>query len=105
MGNSLTFIYERFTQGFSFIKYFENSSKGKKSEFYYKKILYQPFAFPNGIHKEERLKKIIELCGNNHLKAKEKLQKIYFKFEKLDETVVLFSFVGRITTQKGVINH
>lgn len=61
-----------------------------------------PFAFPNGIPKEIRLKKLIDVCGNDHFKAKEILQKKYFGCEKLDDNKAVYAFVGRITQQKGV---
>jgi glycogen synthase len=62
----------------------------------------QPFAFPNGIPKEIRLKKLMDVCGNDHFKAKEILQKKYFGAEKLDDSRAIYAFVGRITQQKGV---
>jgi len=34
--------------------------------------------------------------------AKGMLQKKYFNFESLDDSVPLFAFVGRVTSQKGV---
>jgi glycogen synthase len=36
------------------------------------------------------------------LAAKKLLQIKYFNFNELDDSIPLFSFVGRITTQKGV---
>lgn len=62
----------------------------------------QPFAFPNGIPKDLRLKKIMDECNNDHLEAKLKLQKKYFNFKGLDQNICLMSFIGRITQQKGV---
>lgn len=62
----------------------------------------QPFAFPNGIRREQRLKLIKEKTNNDHLAAKELLQKKYFKMTKFDDEIPLFGFVGRITKQKGV---
>lgn len=62
----------------------------------------RPFGFPNGIPKEARLERLKKTCNNDHLAAKEALQKKYFNFGKLDDSVALFGFVGRITQQKGV---
>lgn len=61
-----------------------------------------PFGYPNGIRKAEREKLLQEHGGATHEEAKELLQKRYFGFEKGDPTIPLFSFVGRITSQKGV---
>lgn len=60
----------------------------------------QPFAFPNGIPIQQRLKKL-EGKGT-HLEAKKALQQKYFGFQELDTTIPLYGFVGRITQQKGV---
>ena len=57
----------------------------------------------NGISKSMRFQRILQACENDHLKAKEALQKKYFKFPKLDNSYAIFSFIGRITQQKGVI--
>jgi glycogen synthase len=38
----------------------------------------------------------------DHLSAKKLLQKKYFNYQDLDDSVPLFTFVGRITDQKGV---
>ncbi len=61
----------------------------------------QPFAFPNGIPITERVKKL-DAVAPNHEHAKKLLQRKYFNFQDLDDTIPIFSFVGRITTQKGV---
>lgn len=61
----------------------------------------KPFAFPNGIPIADRIKKL-DAAAPNHLAAKRLLQKKYFNFNELDDSIPLFSFVGRITTQKGV---
>ena len=61
-----------------------------------------PFGFPNGIPKEARLERLNKACGNDHMKAKELIQKKYFGLSKLDNSICLFGFVGRITQQKGV---
>jgi len=63
----------------------------------------KPFAFPNGIFKEQRLKALTTKVGSNKDEAKAKIQMKYFKYENGDLKVPLFSFVGRITQQKGVL--
>jgi glycogen synthase len=60
----------------------------------------RPFAYPNGIPVNQRLQRL-EGKGT-HLDAKKVLQKKYFGFQDLDNTIPIFGFVGRITTQKGV---
>lgn len=55
-----------------------------------------PFAFPNGIPVEARIKKLNEVAPD-HLTAKKYIQKKYFNFADLDDDVCLMSFVGRIT--------
>lgn len=62
----------------------------------------KPFAFPNGIPIKQRLKRLRDVGGPNHLAAKEKLQQKYFNFEKLDDSIPVLSFVGRVVAQKGV---
>ena len=64
------------------------------------KVKPKPFAYPNGIPIEQRLKKLDGL--GTHLDAKKSLQQKYFGFQELDESIALFGFVGRITQQKGV---
>ena len=65
----------------------------------------KPFAFPNGVPIKTRLKSLLKKCGGviNHIKAKADIQKKYFSYEKIDDQVKIFSFVGRITEQKGVL--
>jgi len=63
----------------------------------------RPFAFPNGIIRTQRLKILKDKIGMDHLEAKKQIQKKYFKFNDVDHSIPLFSFVGRITQQKGVI--
>lgn len=60
-----------------------------------------PFAFPNGIPIPERIRKL-DAAAPDHLTAKKMLQQKYFHFGELDDSVPLFSFVGRVTAQKGV---
>ena len=62
----------------------------------------QPFAFPNGIPKDLRLKNMMDQCNNNHFEAKKRIQMKYFHFNDLDDSVCLMTFIGRITQQKGV---
>lgn len=62
----------------------------------------QPFSFPNGIPKDLRLKHLMDECNNDHSEAKLKLQKKYFNFKGLDDSICVMSFIGRITQQKGV---
>jgi starch synthase len=61
----------------------------------------QPFAHPNGIPIAERVRKL-DAVAPDHLTAKAQLQKKYFSLPALDDSVALFAFVGRVTTQKGV---
>lgn len=61
----------------------------------------QPFAHPNGIPIADRIKRL-DAAAPDHLSAKRKLQMKYFNFQEVDDSIVLFSFVGRITSQKGV---
>lgn len=61
----------------------------------------QPFAHPNGIPIAERIKKLDDRAPD-HMSAKKALQMKYFNFTDLDDSVTLFAFVGRITSQKGV---
>eukprot|EP00172_Hildenbrandia_rubra_P000575 Plantae.Rhodophyta-Hildenbrandia_rubra.ctg13050.p2 GENE.Plantae.Rhodophyta-Hildenbrandia_rubra.ctg13050~~Plantae.Rhodophyta-Hildenbrandia_rubra.ctg13050.p2 ORF type:complete len:846 (+),score=135.93 Plantae.Rhodophyta-Hildenbrandia_rubra.ctg13050:448-2985(+) len=60
-----------------------------------------PFAYPNGIRQREREKQL-ESAASSHAEAKEMLQKKYFEYQTGNPSVPLFSFVGRITSQKGV---
>ena len=61
----------------------------------------QPFAYPNGIPIAERIRRL-DSAAPDHLTAKKKLQMKYFNFTELDDSVPMFAFVGRITSQKGV---
>ena len=63
----------------------------------------KPFAYPNGIFKEQRLIALTTKVGSNKDEAKAKIQMKYFKFSSGDMSIPLFSFVGRITQQKGVL--
>lgn len=61
-----------------------------------------PFAFPNGIFRHKREEVLKQKIGLNHTEAKRKIQMKYFGLDDLDDSIPLFSFVGRITEQKGV---
>ena len=61
----------------------------------------QPFAFPNGIPIVERIKRL-DAAAPDHASAKRKLQQKYFNFQDLDDSIVMFAFVGRVVAQKGV---
>lgn len=60
-----------------------------------------PFAHPNGIPIGDRIKRL-DAAAPDHLAAKRKIQMKYFNYQELDNSIPLFSFVGRITSQKGV---
>ena len=60
-----------------------------------------PFAHPNGIPIADRVKKL-DSVAPSHMHAKRLIQKKYFNMSDLDDSIPLFAFVGRITTQKGV---
>ena len=62
-----------------------------------------PFSYPNGIFKEKRLKQLNEKCGLNRQECKKYIQQKYFGYGDADYSVPIFSFVGRITQQKGVL--
>jgi len=61
-----------------------------------------PFSYPNGIFKEKHLKLLNE-CKLTREECKKYIQQKYFGYEDTDPTVPVFSFIGRITKQKGVI--
>lgn len=58
-----------------------------------------PFAYSNGIRVNQRLEKLKKVAPS-HEAAKKMLQEKYFGYS--DPSVPVFSFVGRITVQKGV---
>ena len=62
-----------------------------------------PFSYPNGIFKEKRLKKLNEECKLSRPECKKYIQQKYFGYGDADYSVPIFSFVGRITQQKGVL--
>ena len=63
----------------------------------------KPFSYPNGIFKEKRLKIIKEKCGGNKNECKKYIQKKYFGYKEADYSVPIYSFIGRITQQKGTL--
>jgi starch synthase len=63
----------------------------------------RPFAFPNGIFKEKRLKDLKEKAGGDRNECKRYIQKKYFGYGDADFSVPIYSFVGRLTQQKGVL--
>jgi starch synthase len=62
-----------------------------------------PFAFPNGVFKQHRLNELLGKAGTNRVECKRHIQKTYFGYEDINPNVPIFSFVGRITKQKGVM--
>ena len=62
-----------------------------------------PFAHPNGIFREKRLKLLNEDCKLTRDESKKYIQQKYFGYENADYTVPVFSFIGRITKQKGIL--
>ena len=63
----------------------------------------QPFAYPNGIFKEKRLKTLLEKAGGDRNECKKYIQQKYFGYKDADFSVPVYSFVGRLTQQKGVL--
>ena len=62
-----------------------------------------PFAYPNGIFKEKRLKILNERSGGNKKECKKYIQQKYFGYQEADYSVPIYSFVGRLTQQKGIL--
>ena len=62
----------------------------------------EPFAFPNGIKINNRLKILAEKTNNDRKGTKKYIQTHYFGYGDLDLNVPVFSFIGRLTSQKGV---
>lgn len=60
----------------------------------------QPFAHSNGIRVEARLRHLSKVASS-HAEAKEMVQRKYFP-NLVNPSIPIFSFVGRITKQKGV---
>ena len=62
-----------------------------------------PFSYSNGILKEKRLKKLNEECRLSRQECKKYIQQKYFRYYDADYNVPIFSFIGSITKQKGVL--
>ena len=62
-----------------------------------------PFSYPNGIYIIKRLKILSQNNIGNKTECKKYIQKKYFLLEKEDFTIPLYSFIGRITKQKGIL--
>ncbi|KAL7717162.1 Glycogen(starch) synthase [Entamoeba marina] len=80
--------------------YMEDALRGSPLSYHLRQFT-KPFACSNGIavaHRTEVLKKISPTL--NHDECKEKLQQKYFN--RVDPTIPLYGFVGRICEQKGV---
>ena len=63
----------------------------------------KPFSYPNGIYKEKRLKILSQNIYKTKDECKSYIQKKYFLYKKSDLSIPLYSFIGRITKQKGVL--
>ena len=59
-----------------------------------------PFAYPNGICVNERLK---ELKGLDKNGCKRYIQQNYFEFEEPDYSIPVYSFIGEIVEDKGLM--
>ena len=59
-----------------------------------------PFSCPNGISKEKRQKILNEYPSREE--CKKYIQRKYFGYNDVDYNVPIFSFIGRLTEQKGV---
>ena len=62
-----------------------------------------PFAFPNGVFIKKRQQQLRERTGGNKMECKKYIQLNYFGYNTPDYSVPIFSFVGRLTQQKGVL--
>ena len=63
----------------------------------------KPFSYPNGIYIAKRLKNLKAKGLINKEQCKKYIQQKYFLFNKEDLSIPLYSFIGRITKQKGVL--
>ena len=63
----------------------------------------KPFAYPNGIFKDKRIKIINDCFKGDREGAKEQIQKKFFHQKKINKNIPIFSFIGRLTAQKGVL--
>ena len=62
-----------------------------------------PFSYPNGIFTKKELKEIKLLAGKNKEECKEYIQQKYFGYENSDYNVPLYSFIGEISEDKGIM--
>ena len=63
----------------------------------------KPFSYPNGIFKERRLKILRDKSGGQKKECKKYIQQKYFGYQDADYSVPIYSFIGRITQQKGTL--
>ena len=63
---------------------------------------YRPFGTPNGVFKSKRLQILDEVTHMDRNASIAYIQKTYFDYTETNPHVPIFSFVGRITEQKGV---
>ena len=62
-----------------------------------------PFSYPNGIFKEKRIKILKEKAGGSKKECKKYIQQKYFGYQDVDYSVPIYSYIGRITQQKGTL--
>ena len=62
-----------------------------------------PFAYPNGIFINKKLKELQLLDGGSKAECKEYIQQKYFDYEDADYSIPLYSFIGEINEEKGVM--
>lgn len=63
---------------------------------------YHPFGTPNGVIKSKRLQILNEVTHMDRTASIAYIQKTYFDYNEPNLHIPIFSFVGRITEQKGV---
>ncbi len=61
-----------------------------------------PFGCSNGIDMDRRYNKFKEFCQGGRQGCKREIQQKYFGFDNADYSIPLYTFVGRLTEQKGV---
>ena len=62
-----------------------------------------PFGYPSGIFINEKLKEIKLLTGGNKAECKKYIQQKYFKYEDVDDTIPIYSYIGEINEDKGIM--
>lgn len=63
-----------------------------------------PFAYPLGVFVKEKLKEIKSLTGGgNKDECKEYIQQQYFEFDEIDHSIPVYSYVGDISENSGVM--